>query len=103
MVSIPCRRDPLEDLDGALERGTIHGGTLGAIQRKLGMFHRFAFLQAQIAEDSVRRILNHLDRGVNIVLEFGRYGNSLEAYLLVANYTSLVASTLNKSSARRRR
>jgi len=78
--------DPLEELDGALERGTLHGGTLGAIQRKLGMFRRFDFLQARTPADPVRQILDYLDRGVNVVLEFGRYGNSLEAYLLVANY-----------------
>jgi len=78
--------DPLEDLESALERGALHGGTLGAIQRKLGMFRRFDFLQERMAEDSIRQILDHLDRGVNIILEFGRYGNSLEAYLLVANY-----------------
>jgi len=78
--------DPLAELDAALERGTIHGGTLGAIQRKLGMFRRFEFLRAQVSEDPVRQILDHLDRGRNVVLEFGRYGNSLEAYILVANY-----------------
>ena len=78
--------DPLEDLDSALERGTLHGGTLGAIQRKLGMFRRFNFLQERVPEDSIRQILNYLDRGINIILEFGRYGSSLEAYLLVANY-----------------
>jgi DNA helicase HerA-like ATPase len=79
-------RDPLEELEGALERGTLHGGTLGAVQRKLGMFRRFDFLQERVAEDSVRQILDYLDRGVNVILEFGRYGSSLEAYLLVANY-----------------
>ena len=78
--------DPLEDLEGAVERGTLHGGTLGAIQRKLGMFRRFEFLQARVPEDPVRQLLDYLDRGVHVVLEFGRYGDSLEAYLLVANY-----------------
>jgi len=78
--------DPLAELDVALERGTIHGGTLGAIQRKLGMFRRFDFLQERVQEDPVRQILDYLDRGRNVILEFGRYGNSLEAYILVANY-----------------
>jgi len=78
--------DPLEELESALDRGTIHGGTLGAIQRKLGMFRRFDFLHRRVSEDPVREILHHLDRGINCILEFGRYGNSLEAYLLVANY-----------------
>jgi len=78
--------DPLEELQEALEKGTLHGGTLGAIQRKLGLFRRFGFLRAAVPEDPVQRILEYLDRGVNVVLEFGRYGNSLEAYILVANY-----------------
>jgi len=78
--------DPLEELEEALERGTLHGGTLGAIQRKLGLFRRFDFLQAQVPEDPIRQVLDYLDRRVNVVLEFGRYGSSLEAYLLVANY-----------------
>jgi DNA helicase HerA-like ATPase len=78
--------DLLEELNAALERGTLHGGTLGAIQRKLGLFRRFGFLQERAPEDPVQQILDYLDRGVNVILEFGRYGNSLEAYLLVANY-----------------
>ncbi len=78
--------DPLEELQEALEKGTLHGGTLGAIQRKLGFFRRFGFLRAAVPEDPVQRILEYLDWGVNVVLEFGRYGNSLEAYILVANY-----------------
>ncbi len=78
--------DRLEDLDEALERGTLHGGTLGAIQRKLGMFRRFEFLQPKVEEDPVSQILKYLDRGISVVLEFGRFGNSLEAYILAANY-----------------
>jgi DNA helicase HerA-like ATPase len=78
--------DPLEDLSPALERGSLHGGTLGAIQRKLGMFRRFGFLQESVSDDPVKQILDYLDNGTSVVLEFGRYGNSLEAYILVANY-----------------
>jgi hypothetical protein len=78
--------DLLEELNAALEQGALHGGTLGAIQRKLGLFRRFGFLQERAPEDPVQQILDYLDRGVNVILEFGRYGNSLEAYLLVANY-----------------
>jgi DNA helicase HerA-like ATPase len=78
--------DPLDDLQDAMERGTIHPGTLGAIQRKLGLFRRFGFLQRDPPEDAVKQILDYLARKVNVVLEFGRYGNSLEAYILAANY-----------------
>ena len=78
--------DPLEDLAPALERGLLHGGTLGAIQRKLGMFRRFGFLQNNVSDNPVQQILTYLDNGASVILEFGRYGNSLEAYILVANY-----------------
>jgi DNA helicase HerA-like ATPase len=78
--------DPLDDLAPALERGLLHGGTLGAIQRKLGMFRRFGFLQRTVSDNPVTQILNYLDNGTSVILEFGRYGNSLEAYILVANY-----------------
>ena len=78
--------DPLDELQAAVERGTLHGGTLGAIQRKLGMFRRFDFLQNEAPEVSVRQILDRLDGGIHVVLEFGRYGNSLEAYTLATNY-----------------
>ena len=74
------------DLDSLLEEGKLLPGTLGAIQRKLGLFNRFDFLQPHVTEDVVGRIMEYLDRGVHVVLEFGRYGSTLEAYILVANY-----------------
>ncbi len=73
-------------LDDLLEEGKLHGGTLGAIQRKLGMFRRFDFLRPKAHQDVVGTIMEHLDRGVHVILEFGRYGSQLEAYILVANY-----------------
>jgi DNA helicase HerA-like ATPase len=78
--------DTLDDVAPLLERGMLHAGTLGAIQRKMGMLRRFGFLQKQVSDDPVRQILDYLDNGTNVILEFGRYGNSLEAYILVANY-----------------
>jgi DNA helicase HerA-like ATPase len=74
------------ELDQLLEDGKLHGGTLGAIQRKLGLFRRFDFLQPRAREDVVGRIMDYLDRDMNVVLEFGRYGSTLEAYILVANF-----------------
>ena len=73
-------------LDDLLEEGKLHGGTLGAIQRKLGMFRRFDFLRPSVREDVVGKIMDHLDRDIHVILEFGRYGSQLEAYILVANY-----------------
>jgi DNA helicase HerA-like ATPase len=74
------------ELDELLEEGKLHGGTLGAIQRKLGLFRRFDFLQPRVHDDVVGRIMEYLDKGIHVVLEFGRYGSRLEAYILVANY-----------------
>ncbi len=34
----------------------------------------------------MQQIVGLLEQGKSVVLEFGRYGNSLEAYMLVANY-----------------
>jgi DNA helicase HerA-like ATPase len=74
------------ELDALLEEGKLHGGTLAAIQRKLGLFRRFDFLQPRVHEDVVGKIMEYLDRRVHVILEFGRYGSTLEAYILVANY-----------------
>jgi DNA helicase HerA-like ATPase len=74
------------ELDKLLEEGQLHGGTLGAIQRKLGLLRRFDFLRPRVHEDVVGKIMDYLDRGLHVILEFGRYGSTLEAYILVANY-----------------
>jgi DNA helicase HerA-like ATPase len=74
------------ELDDLLDQGKLHGGTLGAIQRKLGLFRRFDFLQPRVHEDVIGKIMEYLDRGIHVILEFGRYGSTLEAYILVANF-----------------
>ncbi|MBN2002312.1 MAG: ATP-binding protein [Anaerolineae bacterium] len=74
------------DLMEILDQGRLHEGTLGAIQRKLSLLHRFGFLVDKAADDPIGRILDYLASGKSVILEFGRYGNALEAYILVANY-----------------
>lgn len=73
----------IEDL---LNTTNINGPALSALIRRLQRFQRFGFLTAQSNGDSVQRIIKTLASGTNVVLEFGRYGNALEAYILVANY-----------------
>lgn len=73
-------------LDGLLEGSTINRSSLDALSRRLERLTRFDFLRDSWKGDSAQSIIEYLDRGVNVVLEFGRYGNSLEAYILVANY-----------------
>jgi hypothetical protein len=73
----------IEDL---LNTTTINGPALSALIRRMQRFQRFGFLTTQPKGDSVQRIIKTLAGGMNVVLEFGRYGNALEAYILVANY-----------------
>ncbi len=59
--------------------------TLRALRRGLQGLARMPFLVSQAPEDPLKRILDALQRGTHVVLEFGSYGRSLPAYMLVAN------------------
>ena len=75
-----------EELQDLLESGRIVASTLGAIQRKFEFFHRMGFLVPGRGDDAVEDIFLRLSNGTNVVLEFGNYGNTMAAYILVANY-----------------
>ncbi len=62
----------------------IHEGTLHNLQRGLGTIRRLPFLLPHTPDNPVKRILEYLDQGINVVLEFGRY-TDITAYILVAN------------------
>ena len=62
-----------------------HQQSLNALHRQLTSLKRYNFLKDEVHHDSVQRILDHLDRGKHVVLEFGRYGSDLTAYILVTN------------------
>ncbi|MFC2006951.1 helicase HerA domain-containing protein [Chloroflexota bacterium] len=62
----------------------IHESTLHNLQRGLATIRRLPFLVPHSHDNPVKRILDYLDRGVNVVLEFGRY-TDITAYILVAN------------------
>lgn len=78
--------EPSEAVGWLLESGKLNEGTFAAMQRKLSRLARFPFLEPLVDEDYAERILAHLARGESVVIEFGRYGNDLLAYLLVANF-----------------
>jgi DNA helicase HerA-like ATPase len=64
----------------------IHPGSLENLRRGVTRLERSKqFLVESGAEDSVKAILSMLSAGRSVVLEFGRYGNDLVAYMLVAN------------------
>jgi DNA helicase HerA-like ATPase len=76
-----------EELEDKLKDANIHESSFQSLKRGLGIIARLGFVVPQSPEDAVKRILDHLDRGVNVVLEFGRY-REISAYLLVANMLS---------------
>ena len=63
----------------------VNEQALGALYNRLSRFRRFQFIDEGSGHDSVGQILQYLDRGMHVVLEFGRYGSDLAAYILVAN------------------
>ncbi len=60
--------------------------TLAALRRRLLRFERYGFLRRKAVDDVVDRLFRFLDERTNVVLEFGRYGNMLDAYIFVANF-----------------
>jgi DNA helicase HerA-like ATPase len=61
-----------------------HEATIAALHRRLDSLKRLSFLVPQARDNTIQRILEYLDRGMNVVLEFGRY-TDYTAYILVAN------------------
>ena len=62
-----------------------HAGSLVALHRKLKRLENFPFMVAKLTDgDVVDRIMEYLDKGINVVLEFGQQ-TSMLCYLLVAN------------------
>lgn len=79
-------RATAEDMEDIETNTPTRSGTLAALQRRVQRFERWEFLVPQSTGESVAQIMKMLADRKSVVLEFGRYGNSLEAYILVANY-----------------
>jgi uncharacterized protein len=77
--------DDTSAIDAIEAEERVQKGTLRAMQRKFDLFRRLDFLKPP-ADNMVEYIFHALNRGISIVLEFGVYGNSLAAYVLVANF-----------------
>jgi len=77
-----------DDVKDFVAEKNAHAGSLSALQRKLRrlMEECKAFLKpnSEVAEDSVNKILQTLESGTNVVLEFGQY-DRVTQYMLVAN------------------
>jgi DNA helicase HerA-like ATPase len=76
-----------EDSKQLISRLNIHDSTYRNLRRGLENLRRFSFLVPNSRENSVQRILEYLDRGINVILEFGKF-DDFTAYILVANLLS---------------
>ena len=63
----------------------VQVNALSTLHRRLERFRRFDFMEEKGEHDSVGKILEYLQRGMHVVLEFGKYRDDLTAYILVAN------------------
>ena len=74
------------DLKDSEEVGelNIHESTFQNLKRGLNTIRRLPFIEPHTPTNAVKSILDYLDRGINVVLEFGRYSD-ITAYILVAN------------------
>ncbi len=73
-----------EETRGLLGEMSIHESTFQNLRRGLATIGRLPFMESHAPDNAVRRILEYLDRGIDVVLEFGRY-KDITAYILVAN------------------
>ncbi len=76
----------LEELETLREELAASPASVMALKRRVQRFERFEFLKREATADSARTILDFIEKRKSVVLEFGRYGSALEAYILVANY-----------------
>ena len=73
-----------EETEMMLRQTGIHESTFGNLRRGLQTIKRLPFMVADAPTNAVDTIMAYLDRGTNVVLEFGRY-RDIAAYVLVAN------------------
>ncbi len=73
-----------EEAKELLKELSIHESTFQNLLRGLQTIGRLPFLVPQAQGNPVQSALDYLDRGINVVLEFGRY-TDITAYVLVAN------------------
>ena len=74
-------RDGISDLADATG---VNVNALWSLKNRMQRLGRLGFMEEK-GQGSVEHILRYLDRGMHVVLEFGRYGRNLAAYILVAN------------------
>jgi len=76
------------DVENFADEIGANKSSMSALHRKLRRLESFPFMVDRLAgQDAVDTMMDYIDRGIHIVLEFGRQ-TSILAYLLVANIIS---------------
>ena len=73
-----------EDIKDFVEAHGGHEAAISALQTRVKRLANLAFVQRQVEESAIEEMIELLDAGKHVVLQFGRYGRLLE-YILVAN------------------
>jgi DNA helicase HerA-like ATPase len=76
--------DDSEETKELLNQLNIHESTFQNLQRGLNTIKRLPFIEKRTEQNAVHQVIEYLNRGINVVLEFGRY-TDITAYILVAN------------------
>ena len=70
----------------------VNSAALATLHNRLRRLQRYRFMEERSSsvatDDATNKIIQHLERGNHVVLEFGDYGNDLTAYILVSNLLS---------------
>ncbi|MDE2686140.1 MAG: ATP-binding protein [Chloroflexota bacterium] len=74
-----------EEFNELAQRVGVPATTLNALRSRLRPLTRYEFMTEGKGNNSVREIMNYLQAGKHVVLEFGKHGNDIGAYLLIAN------------------
>ncbi|HSW58872.1 MAG TPA: ATP-binding protein, partial [Dehalococcoidales bacterium] len=73
-----------ESIKELLGKLNIHEGTFMNLRRGLGVIRRLPFIVPHSSANAVDSILGYIEKGMNIVLEFGRF-RDITTYVFVAN------------------
>ena len=66
------------DLGELADELGVNRAALGSLHNRLSRFRRFPFLEDGNRHNAAATIIEHLERGKHVVLEFGRYGAGFE-------------------------
>lgn len=73
-----------DELPTVVEELKVNEQALNKLRRCLDRLKKLPFIRNEVADDTVKRIMEFIQAGKHIVFQFGRY-NSMLAYILVAN------------------